>query len=101
MAWDEHCEHVPYRAGDRQCRKRLPLNLPAHGFSCIASLAHRFAISILRFSSYLAALLFEHQRDQCQRDQGKDRLHQFFLYAKPVLYVEARAGRVANIGERS
>jgi hypothetical protein len=64
-AWDEHCEHVPYRAGDRKCRKWLPPNAPAHGFSCIACLDHRFAISILRFSGYLASLLFEHQCNQC------------------------------------
>jgi hypothetical protein len=74
-AWDEHCEHVPYGAGDRKCRKRLPPNAPAHGFSCIAGLDHSFAISILRISGYLAALLFEHQCNQCQRDQGKNRFH--------------------------
>jgi hypothetical protein len=62
---DKYREHVPYRAGYRKGHKGLPPNAPTYGFSCIACLDHRFAISIVRFSGYLASLLFEHQCNQC------------------------------------
>jgi hypothetical protein len=64
--WQRVTDHSSYHEG---YKRLLPYASP-HGLGRIACLDHCFAIGILRFAGYLAALLFENQRDQCQSSQG-------------------------------
>src|SRR3984957_8060204 len=67
---DDQRQHVTHDTSYHEGYKRLLPDASPNGLGRIACLDHCFAIGILRFAGYLAALLFENQCDQRQSSQS-------------------------------